>query len=181
MNGCTSLHTTSKCKDIPAHLPFSSARFAISLQSSSDTFKNKDANGIDSLNNLSNKIQPFEGYHEREGLLNRNTDLTSTLLMSNRKKNITSKHSETQNKLKQTNTEIFKTKRNILITKNASDSIIPSSSDDSSYPQSMFYVKAILGCVILVILGTCICACHKKSNVIALYGKSLMEIWRNLA
>ena len=198
MNGCTSLNTTSKCKDLPAHISFSSAHFDNSLQSSSskiskepriyiprifskDTFNSKDENAIESLSTLSNKIEPSESYHELEGLLSGNTELTSTLLMSNGKENTFSKHSETQINLKQKNTETVENKDSILTTNNAPASISPYSSDGSSFSEHMFYAKAIIACILFVILATCICTYRKNIDIIALYEKGLKEIWKRLA
>ena len=134
---------------------------AISIRSSSNTFNNMVENGIDALNSLPNKIKQFEGYHELEAQLNGNTDFTSTLLMSNGKEDIISKHSKTKKNLKQINTYTVENKGPIPATTSFPASSAPSSSDGSSFPENIFYAKAILACFILVILAAFICPCHK--------------------
>ena len=146
-----------------------------------DTFHNKTDNGVMShLNTFSNDMKHFVGSAEHEGKLNGSTPLSSLSLMDDRTQDLSFNHIETQNNNRQSNIETVENKDNHIKDNNDLDSGNALPSDGSSFPENIFFAKAILLAILLAFVAACALPYPKHINVISLYGKGLMEIWKRV-
>ena len=140
-------------------------------------------NGQDSLDLLKKYVKPERinsRYNDREfdGLCTDHTNLSNTKSMPRPTEGIASKNYETHKNLKQRKT--IQHKHSHINENKSIDPINSSAPDDSSFPENMFFAKTFLACIVIAFLAACALPHTKNINVISLYGKGLVELWKRL-
>jgi len=133
---------------------------------------------------MENTLDPSVGSHELfnvhvESESYENNIPTSdieTLTLSSEGNN--SDDAETQNKLKKTHNRKTKAKDNVIT--NANNALAFELMNSSTSDDSTFFAKAILACILIAFFAACTLPLHKNADVITLYGKGLVQIWKRL-
>ena len=144
----------------------------------------KEENGSDCSYSMENTLDPSVGSHElfnvhvesEPNANNITTSNTQTITLSS-EGNI-SDDAETLKRHKKTRKRNTKAKDNVITNANnalAFELINSSTSDDST-----FFAKAILACILIAFFAACTLPLQKNANVITLYGKGLVQIWKRL-
>ena len=148
----------------------------------SDTIDMKEGHGLDCSYSLENNFDPSVGSNELfniavEGQSNEKTFQTSnTQSFPFSLEDNVSNDSETQNRHIKRNKTAAKQKDNILTNANNAIELVNSSTPDDT----AFLAKAILACILIAFFAACALPYHKNANVITLYGKGLVQIWKRL-
>lgn len=144
----------------------------------------KDENGSDSSYSMENTLDPSVGSHELfnvhvESESNENNiPTTNTQKLTLSSEGNISNDTETPNKLKKRNKRKTETKDNVIT--NANNALALELINSSTPDDSTFFAKAILACILIAFFAACTLPLHKNTNVITLYGKGLVQIWKRL-
>jgi hypothetical protein len=140
-------------------------------------------NGQENLDLSKKNVKPKHinsRYNNREfeGQYTGQTHLSNTRPMPLPTEGMASKDSETPKNSKPIKT--IQHKHSPTNENKSFDLVNSSPSDDSSFPENIFFAKAILACIVLAFLAACALPHTKNINVISLYGKGLVELWKRL-